>query len=591
MRSDFESATVPNDINLLGTVFSCRGSQADVLLSTTTRLPRATVGKFVFLKHLHGGSIGMINEIFVVDENENRAGNVIAKIDLVAELASDNVGDVCFKRGVREYPAIGDEVVILDQEALRVIQSSFSRRPMQIGRTRDGGDAAVFADADSLLSKHFAILGSTGVGKSSAAAVLLNGLIRARPDVRIFLLDVHNEYSSCFAEKATTIGPQNLKLPFWLFNFEEFVDVIYGGRPAVPEELDILMELIPIARGNYANLRAGVDRSSLARKQPKQTSYTVDTPTPYVIQDLISLIDDRMGKLENRATRMVHHRLSGRIEAIRNDPRYSFMFENANVGGDTMASVLTQLFAGNLRDQSVTVLQMAGFPDEAVDALVCVVLRLAFELGLWSEASSPLLIVCEEAHRFAAADHSGGFAPTRRGLSRIAKEGRKYGVHLGLVSQRPAELDPTIVSQCSSLFLMRMTNERDQRLLRSAVSDAAANLLSLIPSLGTGEVVAVGEAMSLPMRFSFDVLPGERLPQSEHAGTSTAQSDAERGTMIERAVDRWRRATSATDATQQDKAIPLTAAIQATAHSQSALTRGLQASLAADNSIAARKKF
>src|SRR5690606_24151406 len=139
---------------------------------------------------------------------------------------------------------------------------------------------------------------------------------------------------------------QSLKLPFWLFNFEELTDAIYGGKPAVLEELDILAELIPLAKSSYSSIKSGSERSLLARRHPRQSGFTVDTPAPYMIQDLVSLIDDRMGKLENRATRMVHHRLMARIETIRNDPRYAFMFENANVGGDTMASVLGQLFSG-----------------------------------------------------------------------------------------------------------------------------------------------------------------------------------------------------------------------------------------------------
>ena len=200
---------------------------------------------------------------------------------------------------------------------------------------------------------------------------------------------------------------------------------------------------------------------------------------PYLLQDLLALIDERMGKLENRASRMNYHRLMTRIETIRNDPRYDFMFENANVGGDTMAELLIQLFRLEPDGKPISVMQLAGLPAEVIDAVVCVLCRLAFDFGLWSDGAVPLLFVCEEAHRYASADQSVGFHPTRRALSRIAKEGRKYGVFLGLVTQRPAELDPTIISQCSTLFAMRMANDRDQALLRSAVSDDAANLLVL----------------------------------------------------------------------------------------------------------------
>src|SRR5256886_12469696 len=123
---------------------------------------------------------------------------------------------------------------------------------------------------------------------------------------------------------------------------------------------------------------------------------------------------------------------------------------------------------------------------------------MAFDFGLWSDGVSPLLFVCEEAHRYASADRNIGFGPTRKALSRISKEGRKYGVFLGLVTQRPAELDATIVSQCSTLFVMRMANERDQAIVRSAVSDAAASLLGFVPALGTREVFAFGQGIALP---------------------------------------------------------------------------------------------
>lgn len=599
----------------LGSVISCRGSEAHVALMQrpVAQGPRATVGKFVALKHAKGASVGMISEISAANGAAPSGSHAVARVDLMGEIAYGPGGMLRFDRGVREYPAIGDAVELLSREHLQLIYSSFDGRPMKIGDVQEDGGVPALIDADGLISKHFAVLGSTGVGKSSGTAVILNELMSAKPEVRMLLLDVHNEYSASFGTRAAIVDPLTLKLPFWLFNFEEFTDAIYGGRPAIMEELDILAELIPVAKASYSNIKSGVERAPLARRNPRQGSgFTVDTPAPYMIQDLVSLINDRMGKLENRATRMIHHRLMARIETIRNDPRYGFMFENANVGGDTMAAVLGQLFSVNTNRQGVTVLKLAEFPGEVVDAVVCVVLRLAFEFGLWSDGGTPLLIVCEEAHRFAAADHSTGFAPARRALSRIAKEGRKYGVHLGLVTQRPAELDPTIVSQCSTLFMMRMANERDHRLLRSAVSDAAVHLLSLVPSLGTGEVVGVGEALPLPLRFSFKRLPRERLPASDQISPAMQLSDAERAANVEKAIDRWRRATSiqngqppepaphpqpaAVASYQQPAAHPVQphaasyqqvdqphhhhASQPGDAHGQNALTRGLQAALA-----------
>ena len=577
--------------SLLGSVLSCRGSQAHVGL--VAEMPRATVGKFVALKHAKGASVGMISEISAgMPAGITKHYNAVAQVDLMGEITFATDGSIRFDRGVREYPAIGDEVELLGRDNLHLIYSSFSGQPLKIGEVQEDGGVPAYIDAEGLFTKHFAVLGSTGVGKSSGTAVILNELVNARPDVRVLLLDVHNEYSNSFGARSTVVDPDSLKLPFWLFNFEELTDAIYGGKPAVLEELDILAELIPLAKSSYSSIKSGAERSLLARRHPRQSGFTVDTPAPYMIQDLVSLIDDRMGKLENRATRMVHHRLMVRIETIRNDPRYAFMFENANVGGDTMAAVLGQLFSVNSGRSGITLLKLAGFPGEVVDAVVCVVLRLAFEFGLWSDGGSPLLIVCEEAHRFAAADHAVGFAPARRALSRIAKEGRKYGVHLGLITQRPAELDPTIVSQCGSLFMMRMANERDHSLLRSAVADAVSNLLSFVPSLGTGEVVGVGEAMPLPLRFSFRRLPSERLPASDHLFESAeGENGADRVAAVERTIDRWRRATSSPMGAGQENAGAQQTPALGEASGQSALARGLQAALATEGGLLSRNKI
>ena len=196
----------------------------------------------------------------------------------------------------------------------------------------------------------------------------------------------------------------------------------------------------------------------------------------------------------------------------------------------------------------MTIMQLAGFPAEVVDSVVSVLCRMAFDFGLWSDGVSPLLFVCEEAHRYASADRKTGFGPTRKAISRIAKEGRKYGVYLGLVTQRPAELDATIISQCNTLFAMRLANERDQTLLRSAVSDAAANLLSFVPSLGSREVLAFGEGVALPTRLRFKEVPAHQLPRSE-ATLSTAPSVAAGHDMhfVSAVLERWRGATSHRD--------------------------------------------
>ena len=401
----------------------------------------------------------------------------MANVDLVGELDGRGGGALRFHRGVTDYPTIGDAAAALSNEEMRIIFDSFGSTPVKIGHLQQDSSIDVCIDIDEVLNKHFAVLGTTGVGKSSAVTLLLHQILRARPDLRVFLLDVHNEYGRCFGDRALVVNPGNLKLPFWLFNFDEIVDVFFAGRPGVDEEIEILAEVIPLAKVAYSQYRASAERLAVKKLDPKSVGYTVDTPVPYRLQDLLMMIDERMGKLENRSSRMIYHKLITRIETVSNDPRYAFLFENANVGGDTMADAISQLFRLPANGKPMTILQLAGFPAEVVDSVVSVICRMAFDFGLWSDGAAPMLFVCEEAHRYASADRAIGFGPTRRAISRIAKEGRKYAVFLGLVTQRPAELDPTIISQCSTIFAMRMSNERDQVLLRSAVSDTAANLL------------------------------------------------------------------------------------------------------------------
>ena len=527
----------------VGHVLSVRGSEARITLPVHRpgETGRVTVGDFLVIGTGRDRPLGMVTEVSADAADAGR--HAVARLDLMGRMACDPAGADVFHRGVAHYPTIGDTATLITKAGLRAVYGPSSARTIDVGHLHHDPDIAARIDVDGMLTKHFAVLGSTGVGKSSGVAVLLNEVLAARPDVRVFLLDGHNEYGRCFGARANVMNQRNLKLPFWMFNFDEFVDVIYGGHPGVSEELDILAELIPMAKTGYMSFKASTNRLALKRSDPKASGCTVDTPVPYLLQDLLGLIDERMGKLENRASRMHYHRLTTRIETIRNDTRYGFMFDNANVGGDTMAALLTQLFRLDPDGKPITVMQLAGLPPEVVDAVVCVLCRLAFDFGLWSDGRVPLLFVCEEAHRYASADRTVGFAPTRRALSRIAKEGRKYGTYLGLVTQRPAELDPTIISQCSTLFAMRMTNERDQALLRSAVNDAAANLLAFVPSLGTRELVGFGEGVPLPTRMTFKSVPERLLPRSEAVGEAQAPGDEDVG-FVQGVVDRWRGAST-----------------------------------------------
>jgi DNA helicase HerA-like ATPase len=503
---------------------------------------RATVGRLVRIESGNTLVFGIITDLTSeTSEFARREGYVAAaRIDLVGEIKPASR----FQRGVTAYPTIGDRIMLAGRADLELVYRASDDRTITMGHLQHDASVGAFVKVNEALSKHFAIVGATGVGKSSALTVMLQKVMDATPDLRIFLIDVHNEYGNAFGKRAQVLTPGNVRLPFWLFSFEEMVDVVFGGRPGLDEEVDILAETIPLAKASYAQSRSAVERSSSLKKvDPRSIGFTVDTPVPYRLSDLTTLIDERMGKLENRASRLIYHRLLTRLETIGGDPRYAFMFENANVGGDTMAEVLGRIFRIPANGIPMTVMQLAGFPAEVVDAVVSVLCRMAFDFALWSESVMPLLFVCEEAHRYAAADRTVGFGPTRRALSRIAKEGRKYGVYLGLVSQRPAELDATILSQCSTIFAMRLSNERDHALLRSAIPDAGANLLSFLPALGTGEVLAFGEGVAMPIRFKVTEIQEGLLRKPDDAVLNRSSGPQLGGDLIAETVRRWRGAT------------------------------------------------
>ena len=317
----------------------------------------------------------------------------------------------------------------------------------------------VHIDIDHLVSRHFAILGATGVGKSSGVAIILQKILETRPNLRIFLVDPHNEYGRCFGDKANVLNPRNLRLPFWLFNFEETIDAFFGGRPGLEEEVEILSEVIPLAKGAYLQYRNGAasnDRLLAKKRDPKDAGFTADTPVPYRIEDLISLLDERMGKLENRSRAVIYHKLIGRIQTFRNHPRYAFMFENANIGGDTMAEILGALFRLPPDGKPMTIMQLAGFPAEVVDSVVSVLCRMAFDFGLWSDGVAPLLFVCEEAHRYCARRQEDRLRPDqtralahRQGRPQIRRVPRTGDAAPGRNRHRPSFRNARRCSACA----------------------------------------------------------------------------------------------------------------------------------------------
>jgi uncharacterized protein len=465
----------------------------------------------------------------------------IAELGLVGELVKSPDGRIKnFNRGVTAYPSLGDRVRVTTKPELEMAFCGDDATSVRVGSIRQDSSIPAMVKVDDLLGKHFAILGTTGTGKSCTTALILRSILNKNPAAHIVLLDPHNEYATAFGDWGEVISPRNMQLPFWLLNFEELTEVLIGD-PERKAEIEILQELIPIAKSRYSTGR-GKESQAVRRGVLDPGRYTVDTPVPYRISDLTSLIDERMGKLENKRDLAPYRQIKTRIESISQDARYAFMFGSLTVY-DGMAQVLSRIFRVPVDGRPITILELTGIPPEIVAVVVSVVCRMTFDFALWSEGKVPVTVVCEEAHRYVPANSSQCFEPAKRAIAKIAKEGRKYGASLCIVTQRPAEIDPTILSQCNTVFALRMSNDRDQAIVQSAISDTGSGLLEFLSALGQREAIAFGDGVSLPVRIRFDEMPKEFLPRSSGAAfTKQWQHSENDENFLEQLVERWRSA-------------------------------------------------
>ncbi|MGA3308520.1 MAG: DUF87 domain-containing protein [Xanthobacteraceae bacterium] len=544
--ADVGNKASPTAAEPLGRLVAISGSQVTVQFTSDLSSPgesgaEVTVGSFLGIRTGDALAIGALCDISLEDSASDQQGShATGRIDLLGEIVNDRSGAPSFHRGIIVYPKLGSTVVQVGSDELQIIFDLANPHTIEVGRLQQNGSIAAYLNIDEIVRKHFAIVGSTGAGKSTALALILRKIVEARNDLRVLLIDAHNEYAECFGNQAHVVGPGNLRLPFWLFNFDEIVQIFFGSRTLVEHEVSMLADLIPLAKTEYARARSAL-RASYRPSQADGGRYTVDTPVPYRFEDVIALAESRMGKLENVDVAVQYQRLLMRINTVRKHPRYSFIFDDTSGGNDTMVDILSQLLRLKDDGQSMAIVQLAGFPAETMEVIVSVLFRLAFEFGVWSDGLSPLLIVCEEAHNYANADRAIGFRGAREGLSRIAKEGRKHGVFLALVTQRPHQLDPTLISQCSTVFAMRLGHEDDQRIVRAAVSDPASRLLAFLPSLGTREALVIGAGVPTVMRLRFDELPDHCIPKSQAVWGGNLESENRIDEqLIASVVARWR---------------------------------------------------
>ncbi|HET7412903.1 MAG TPA: DUF87 domain-containing protein [Pararhizobium sp.] len=511
---------------MLGRVVACNGSRA--VISAVAKAGDTSLAELWSVGRLISINVGenrVVALVYAMDSGEGVWGetndnNLRFEVELVGEIRNRADGRPKFSAGISHYPFLGAVAHRIRAGDLRAIYDIEKSDTAVIGRLTQDETMDAVIHIPSLLQRHFAIVGTTGVGKSSAVSLLLHEAIKVDPDLRVMILDPHNEFAAAFPESSIIVDPETLDLPFWLFRLEEFVEVIFRGRPGIPEEIDVLRDLIPEAKRNYR----GAADNALFRRATDKSTLTADTPVPYRVADLLALIDERIGRLDGRNEKPHLRQLKARVTAAINDPRFHFMF-SSNTINDTLVETIAHLFRLPGKGQPITTFQLAGIPSEVINSVASVLCRMAFEIAMWSNGAVHILVVCEEAHRYVPSDPLLGFVPTRQAIARIAKEGRKYGVSLGVVTQRPGELDPTILSQCSTVFAMRLSNERDQDIIRSAIPDSSVSTTSFLSSIGNGEAIAFGEAIAVPMRMRFTKLPPEQLPKANsglarHADTA-----------------------------------------------------------------------
>lgn len=531
----------------IGRIVSVTGPRAVAALDRSAQrilheeAPRVQIGALLKVATPASSVIGLVTGVSkpmpATDEESEEIG--LVELNLVGEIGL--VGpdrQPMFRLGVASPPTIGDSLLLADRNDLTRVFAPSALATIKVGSLYQDPTVAARLRVDDLLSKHFIIVGSTGSGKSCALTCILQRILDDHQYAHMVVLDIHNEYVAAFGDKVESIDLNNFHLPFWLLNFQELTAALTTSDEHRDAETEILSEGVIFARRRYTD--TGAVRGALLRKPADIMHLTVETPTPFRLSDVIAFIDEQLGRLERTQVTLPYRRLKARIETMIADQRYNFMFGSLTVQ-DTMADILSRLFRVPGDGRPITVIDLSVVPAEILDVVISVISRLAFDLAVWSKGGLPTLLVCEEAHRYAPTADSRYFGPTRQALARIAKEGRKYAISLALVTQRPSELDPTILSQCSTAITLRLSSDRDQQVMRSSAYEGTLDLLDTLPLLGDREAIILGQGVAMPMRITFDNLNPDAVPRNLNVGFSKAwKSPNMNRRELENIVSRWR---------------------------------------------------
>ena len=463
---------------------------------------------------------------------DRKAGSILANIDFLGEGMEEKLTGRLhgFRRGVTRYPVPGAMVYPASTADLKQVYASDGRSAVTIGKVYPTKDIRAGLYVDAMLGKHFALLGSTGTGKSTSAALILHRICEAAPEGHIVMIDPHGEYSAAFRNTGVILDVSNLQMPYWIMNFEEHCEVLLtsnGNERQV--DADILAKCLLKSR----------QKSRLAESMGK---ITVDSPIPYLLSDLSNEIQDQMGKLDKATNSAPYMRIKNKLDELKADPRYQFMFSGMLVA-DTMAEFIGKVFRMPSNGKPISIIDVSGVPSDITATVVAVLSRLVFDFAIWGreEKTTPILLVCEEAHRYVPNEKNSDGNSVGAILGRIAKEGRKYGISLGLITQRPSDLAEGVLSQCGTIISMRLNNDRDQDFVRAAMPEGARGFLDAIPALRNRECIICGEGVAIPIRVSFDNLEEVKRPASEDPSfVELWNNPGGEEDIVHRTVQRWR---------------------------------------------------
>ena len=468
-------------------------------------------------------------------------------------------GKLHFERGVTTYPLPQQTIYLTPKAELRFIYGDFKGAVIPIGEHVGAGGAPCYAEINQLLGKHTAILGSTGAGKSAAVAAIIHSVVQRGKDEaydqwkpRIIILDPHNEYGEAFKDhKRLSTDEGTLSLPYWLLNLDETIGLLVGKTEyAATSQANIVKNALLSARSEATK--------DVLRMDPNKI--TVDAPVPYILgepagQDdfgelegerykigLVGAINAQRPNNRNKRDHEDYNKVLRKLESLIKDERLSFMMTSWDGREDPMPSVLAQILGD---DSAVRIVDLSGVPNEVAGTASAAVARTLFSVKIWQNVgereASPVVLVCEEAHRYVPNSGEAQYEAAQSAIKRIAKEGRKYGIGLLLVSQRPSEVETTVLSQCNSWIVLRITNEADRAHVRGVLPDSMAGLTKMLSGLRRQEAIFVGQATMLPSRIMIRDLDDNQLPKSSDIDFDKGwQKDGMSAGALKEVSDRWR---------------------------------------------------